>query len=152
MAANATITDPDPSYPDGRVQFTDDGGGANSVLETITITPPYHIHQDDDFLTAWQEIATAMTELAAISTTLKGYTESIKNDISVFKNLGTNPDQGITIKEVLVNTACNDGGLQPAIVIEALQDSGIWEDVLKELGDPLYMPSGERQSDKDAKA
>lgn len=151
MVADVTVNDPDENYPDGRIQFTTEGGASNNLyLETLTINPPYHIHQDDDFLSAWQDIATAMTDLAAISTELKGYTESIKNDITVFKNLGSNSNQGITTKEVLVNTACNGGGLQPAVVIEALQSAGIWEDVLKELGDPLYMPSGERQSDKDA--
>jgi len=137
-----TNNDPSESFPDGKLEKTSN--------RNLAYTPPYHIHQDDDFLSAWADIATAMTNLATISTDLKGYTESIKNDIAVFKSLGTNSSQGISTKEVLVNTACNGGGLQPAVVIEALQSAGIWEDVLKELGDPLYMPSGERQSDKDA--
>ena len=152
MVANVVFDDPNELFPDGRIQFTTAGGtGNNDYLETLTVTPPYHIHQDDDFLTAWADIATAMTELAAISTELKGYTESIKNDVAVFKSLGTNSSQGISTKEVLVNTACNGGGLQPAVVIEALRSAGVWDDVLEELGDPLYMPSGERQSDKDKK-
>lgn len=146
VSISVTNQQPSESFPDGNLTGTSSG---RSI--TINNTPVYHIHQDDDFLTAWQNIATAMTQLAAISTTLKGYTESIKNDISVFKALGTNSNQGISTKEVFVNTACRGGGLQPAIVIEALQDAGIWEDVLKELGDPLHMPSGERQSQKDAK-
>jgi len=145
ILANVTITNNDPSesFPDGKFEKTSN--------TNLAYTPPYHIHQDDDFLTAWADIATAMTELAAISTELKGYTESIKNDVAVFKSLGTNSSQGISTKEVLVNTACNAGGLQPAVVIDALQSNGTWDDVLKELGDPLYMPSGERQSDKDKK-
>lgn len=146
ISVSVTNSEPDPSFPDGNLT-----GSSSGRSISIGNKPPYHIHQDDDFLTAWQNIATAMTELATISTTLKGYTESIKNDISVFKSLGTNSNQGISTKEVFVNTACRGGGLQPAIVIEALQDAGIWEDVLKELGDPLHMPSGERQSQKDAK-
>lgn len=146
ISLNVNNLDPDENFPDGEFRGTSSGTSVS-----LNNRPVYHIHQDDDFLTAWQNIATAMTELAAISTTLKGYTESIKNDISVFKALGTNSNQGISTKEVFVNTACRGGGLQPAIVIEALQDAGIWEDVLKELGDPLHMPSGERQSQKDAK-
>lgn len=151
--ANVTINDPDPNNPDGSVTWTDGGGTSNNLyLQTITFTAPYHIHQDDDFLDAWQEIATAMTEIATISTELKGYTESIKNDVNVFKTLGTTADRGIVTQEVVVNNGCDGGALQPAIVINALRDAGILEDVLKEMGDPLYMPSGERQSDKDAKA
>jgi len=153
MAATVTFNDPDESFPDGRIQFTTAGGaGGDDYLETLTVNPPYHIHQDDDFLTAWQEIATAMTELATISTQLKGYTESIKNDITVFKTLGTTADRGIVTQQVVVNNGCNGGALQPAVIINALRDAGTLEDVLKEMGDPLYMPSGERQSDKDAKA
>lgn len=145
VSVSVTNQEPDESFPDGTLI-----GSSSGRSISINRTPAYHIHQDDDFLTAWQDIATAMTELAAISTTLKGYTESIKNDISVFKTLGTNPNQGISTKGVFVNAECTGGGLQPAIVIEALQDAGIWEDVLKQLGDPVYMPSGKRQSEKDA--
>lgn len=151
MSATVIYVDPNESYPDGRITFTTAGGtGGNDFLETLTVTPPYHIHQDEDFLLAWQDIATAMTELATISTELKGYTESIKTDVARFKELGTNENLGITTKQVIVNQGCTGGSLQPAIIINALRNGEILEDVLKEMGDPLYMPSGERQSDKDA--
>lgn len=133
--------EPNKNFPDGKLEKFGPTG--------IRYTPPYHVHHEPGFVAAWAGIAASMTELAAVSAELKEYTESIKNDITVFKQLGTTPNLGINTKEVLVNANCSGGGLQPAITIEALQDAGIWEDVLEQLGDPLYMPSGERQSDKD---